>query len=561
MADNVELDPGSGGATIAADDVGGVLIPRSKIVLGADGSNDGDVSAANPLPVTGTVTANLGTLNGAATAAAQATGNAALATLAGAVSGTEMQADVLTLPALPAGSNNIGDVDVLSVPADPFGANADAAVAAGATGSIQAKLRRLTADLDAVKTAAEVLDNIVAGSEAQVDVVSSALPTGASTLAEQQAQTTHLATIIGHVDGVESALGDVVASLDVLDDWDETNRAKVNLIVGQAGVTAGAGAVAANTPRVTLASDDPAVAALEAIDAGKLEEATFTGRIGEVQASPTSNTVLARLKDLLTGIVLAAGANVIGFVNLITGQTGITGGAGNVAANTPRMTLAADDPAVASLATLDNIVAGNEAQVDVITLPALPAGSNNIGDVDVLSMQARYAKAEAGTAIVWGEAGGSGVTNTLSLDALANDAARMGAAVDLGAAWDQEYDVHLWVETGTAPTAGNAAELYLACSYDNTNWPGKVTGSDAAYPATVDANKKQLWSPVVQLVATNDGNTVLKQNPVTWRPSGRYVVPVVVNKLGQAFRDQGTNSNNGSRVILVPRRCKQQDSA
>ena len=34
--------------------------------------------------------------------------------------------------------------------------------------------------------------------------------------------------------------------------------------------------------------------------------------VGEVQASPTSNTVLDRLKALLTGIVLAAGTNSIG---------------------------------------------------------------------------------------------------------------------------------------------------------------------------------------------------------------------------------------------------------
>jgi hypothetical protein len=40
--------------------------------------------------------------------------------------------------ALPAGTNNIGDVDVITVPADPFGVNADAA---SATGSISAKLR------------------------------------------------------------------------------------------------------------------------------------------------------------------------------------------------------------------------------------------------------------------------------------------------------------------------------------------------------------------------------------------------------------------------------------
>jgi len=47
-----------------------------------------------------------------------------------------------------------------------------------------------------------------------------------------------------------------------------------------------------------------------------------------------------------------------------------TYGAGAVAAGTKRVTLASDDPAVASLAILDNIVAGSEAQVDVITVPA-----------------------------------------------------------------------------------------------------------------------------------------------------------------------------------------------
>ena len=57
-----------------------------------------------------------------------------------------------------------------------------------------------------------------------------------------------------------------VGALQILDDWDESDRAKVNVIVGQAGITAGAGAVAANTPRATLASDDPAVAALQVMD-------------------------------------------------------------------------------------------------------------------------------------------------------------------------------------------------------------------------------------------------------------------------------------------------------
>lgn len=68
-----------------------------------------------------------------------------------------------SLPALAAGTNaigklaansgvDIGDVDVTSVPTDPFGATADAAVAAGASGSISAKLRRISQGLEDLKT-------------------------------------------------------------------------------------------------------------------------------------------------------------------------------------------------------------------------------------------------------------------------------------------------------------------------------------------------------------------------------------------------------------------------
>ena len=166
-----------------------------------------------------------------------------------------------------------------------------------------------------------------------------------------------------------------------------------------------------------------------------------------------------------------------------------------------------------------------------------------------------YVEITQGTAIVWGESGASGVTATLSLDALANGAARQGASVDLGANFADEYIVELRVETGTAPTAGNTVELYLLSSTDNTNWPAKVTGSDGAYTlGTSDANLRQAGPPVATLIATNDGNTVLIQNQSIWRPRGRYVVPIVDNNLGQAFRDETTATDNGSRVILTPRR-------
>ena len=95
-----------------------------------------------------------------------------------------------------------------------------------------------------------------------------------------------------------------VTALQAIDDWDEGDRAKVNLVPGQAGITAGAGVVAANTPRTTLASDDLAVVALQVID-----DWDETDRCA---------------------------------VNLIPSQVGVAGGSGVVGANTVRVTLATD---------------------------------------------------------------------------------------------------------------------------------------------------------------------------------------------------------------------------
>lgn len=96
-----------------------------------------------------------------------------------------------------------------------------------------------------------------------------------------------------------------VTALQVIDDWDESDRAKVNLIVGQAGVAAGAGAVGATVQRVTLASDDPAVTALQVIDDWDESD---------------------RAK-----------------VNPIVGQAGVAGGSGTVGATTQRVTIGTDD--------------------------------------------------------------------------------------------------------------------------------------------------------------------------------------------------------------------------
>lgn len=51
MADNKVLNQSVGTFTAASDEIGGVDFQRVKLIHGADGTNDGDVSRTNPLPV------------------------------------------------------------------------------------------------------------------------------------------------------------------------------------------------------------------------------------------------------------------------------------------------------------------------------------------------------------------------------------------------------------------------------------------------------------------------------------------------------------------------------
>ncbi len=57
MVDNTQLPQAETiGDVIATDDLGGVKVQRVKLMLGSDGENDGDISASNPIPVTGALT-------------------------------------------------------------------------------------------------------------------------------------------------------------------------------------------------------------------------------------------------------------------------------------------------------------------------------------------------------------------------------------------------------------------------------------------------------------------------------------------------------------------------
>ena len=53
MSDNTKINKGVDGDEIATDDILGVKYPRSKIVIGKNNINDGDVAETNPMPVKG----------------------------------------------------------------------------------------------------------------------------------------------------------------------------------------------------------------------------------------------------------------------------------------------------------------------------------------------------------------------------------------------------------------------------------------------------------------------------------------------------------------------------
>lgn len=148
MADNIALhnDDTTLVGTLASDDIGGVQFARSKITLGADGVNDGDVSSANPMPVSGTVAANAGTgtftvdqanaaeadYDSGAGTVNQVMFGLALPGAGGPVAGGTSTNPLRTDPtgsttqpvsgtvsigaAIPAGDNNIGNVDVVTMP-------------------------------------------------------------------------------------------------------------------------------------------------------------------------------------------------------------------------------------------------------------------------------------------------------------------------------------------------------------------------------------------------------------------------------------------------------------
>lgn len=117
-----------------------------------------------------------------------------------------------------------------------------------------------------------------------VSAASLPLPTGAATLAEQQNQTT---------------------ALQIIDDWDESDRAKVNTIVGQVGVQGGAGVSTALTQRVAIATDANTIGGAVVALADALEVEDNAGYVDGATGQRLTQTIDGRLRVAVAGVVSA----------------------------------------------------------------------------------------------------------------------------------------------------------------------------------------------------------------------------------------------------------------
>jgi hypothetical protein len=148
------------------------------------------------------------------------------------------------------------------------------------------------------------------------------------------------------------------------------------------------------------------------------------------------------------------------------------------------------------------------------------------------------------TPVTWKNTGG---TYALTLTSLANNAAREGAKGDLGAVHAARYMFRLELELAVAAAVGAVVELWFSTSPNATagtdNTSVVITGADAAWaPASgVDDNKHQLTFIGALVCSDAAAGTRFRQEFIAFLPT-RYVVPVIVNKSGQALSATAANS-------------------
>jgi hypothetical protein len=182
------------------------------------------------------------------------------------------------------------------------------------------------------------------------------------------------AAILADTTAILADTAAIQTAVELLDNAVDGNYLNVNNNIAGTDIVGGAGAVAAGVQRVTLASDDPAVVDLAAIEVllGTID--TDTGNIA---------TSLGNIDNAVDGNYLNVNMNLAG--------TDAQAGEGVITASTQRVTLATDDDGVAHLATIAGDTTSIDGKITACNTGAVVLAASDgtdIGNVDVASIAA-----------------------------------------------------------------------------------------------------------------------------------------------------------------------------
>lgn len=399
MADNVTITAGTG-TTIASEDVAGVQHQKVKVEFGGDGVAT-MVSSSDPLPITGTVTANAGTDLNTSALALETGGNlASIKTntdkipalgqaLASASVPVILPSATITTLTPPAAITNFanetgGNLAAIKAKTDNIPAQGQALAAASLPVVLTAaQMTTLTPPAAITGFATETTLALIKNTDG-IKKITDALPTGTNSIGKISDITTSItpgtaAANLGKAEDAGHTSGDVgVMMLGVRneghDDFSGTDKDYV--------------------PIATDATGDVYTRVRHPLPAGT----ALIGKVGIDQTTANANEVVTKTGSVTAATLSAETTKVIGTINISASQT---------------VGLVAGSAAIGKLAANSGVDIGD---VDVTSLPALTAGTNAIGkllppDIDITAhtnyARKYYTNAGAVTdGIVWSPAAG-----------------------------------------------------------------------------------------------------------------------------------------------------------
>lgn len=399
--------------TLASDDPGVAYLGT---IAGDTTSLDTKVTACN----TGAVVVASGTITTITNAVAVT--NAGITSIDGKITACNTGAVVLAA----SDGTDIGSVDILSVTPGTAAANLgkaeDAAHTSGDVG-VMALAVRFDAGGALATTDADY-------SPLQVDANGALRVTGGGGGTEYTEDIATANPIVGGAVMMER--DDALAELTPVEgDWASLRCDANGALWTHDRVTVVGAGTEATAMRVTLATDSTGVVSVDDNGAALTVDGTVTAEL-----SATDNAVLDSIQTAVELIDNSVDGNYLN-VNMNIAGTDTVGGAGAVAAGVQRVTLASDDPGVASLATIAGDTTSLDGKVTACNTGAVVIASGTVTTITnavavtnagITSIDGKITACNTGAVVV-----ASGTITAACAGDIASDAADSGNPVKVGA--------------------------------------------------------------------------------------------------------------------------------